>query len=311
MKYFNHLCDSGDDPDIQDAINEFGHHGYYVFFRTLEILGRELDPSKPGYICISFEVFRKKFSKVSEKILKRILKHFQNSRRIFTKTFEKNSKTFIHVNCPKFRKLLNESTMRKVREYRKKTGSKTVKKRLKDKDEDKDKDKDKRKEPPKPPKGGVEHPVEKINDKRLNVDALKDFYNWRQGERKPKAPMGPKAVNLAYKFLIKYPHSIQRQIVDKSIMNNWQGLFEPDNRSGKKESLPEGYFDPYDTPYFKKMNEKYDKITDTSEKVEVVLSDDPDDYVIQGADEVDWDGLTPQEKKAKWQELRSKAIHKQ
>ena len=61
MKWFKHISDSGDDPDIDDAITLFGPDAYYVFFRTLEVMSREFDINTPGVSEFSVEFLRKKY----------------------------------------------------------------------------------------------------------------------------------------------------------------------------------------------------------------------------------------------------------
>jgi hypothetical protein len=247
MKWYQHLVDSEDDPDIMEAIEIFGHHGYYVFFRTLSIVGREFNVETPGYICMNFAVFSKKFQKVSQKKLQKILKNFQKNRRIFTKVFKKDGVEFIHINVPKFRNLLSDNAMRKIREYKKKTGFKSESKRLKDKEKEKDKDKQKGKEQ----KGGGKKGEKKTNppsqkaggDSFLNFDFSRwpnlNHEAWKEFEEhrvEIKKPLTDKARVIACNFLLKQSsgnHAIQKAIIDKTIMNRWQGLFELDEKELK------------------------------------------------------------------------------
>ena len=62
MKWFKHLVDSGDDPDIGKLIEMFGPRGYYMFFRTLEIMAREFDPEHPGTITVPIAWLSQRYS---------------------------------------------------------------------------------------------------------------------------------------------------------------------------------------------------------------------------------------------------------
>ena len=84
MKWYKHLVDSGDDPDIDDAINLFGPAGYYVFFRTLEVMSREFDVNAPGKNVFSVKFFRKKLN-VSWIKAQKILNFYNSKRRILFK----------------------------------------------------------------------------------------------------------------------------------------------------------------------------------------------------------------------------------
>jgi len=43
MEWLKHSTSSHDDPDISDAMDEFGDAGYTVFFIILEIYGQEFN----------------------------------------------------------------------------------------------------------------------------------------------------------------------------------------------------------------------------------------------------------------------------
>ena len=113
MKWFKHLVDSGDDPDIDDAISLFGPAGYYVFFRTLEIMGREFDPENPGKNKFSVLYFKSKF-RCNWSTTKKILNYFHEKHRIqfvFTNTEHMDQ---IELNCPKLRGLCDEYSKKQI-----------------------------------------------------------------------------------------------------------------------------------------------------------------------------------------------------
>lgn len=112
MKWYKHLVDSGDDPDIDDAIALFGSDGYYVFFRTLEIMSREFDVYNPGENVFSISFFKKKF-RISWRKTARILTFFDQRGRIFFSYSNGNKIGELTLNCPKLKEQCDEHT-RKV-----------------------------------------------------------------------------------------------------------------------------------------------------------------------------------------------------
>ena len=112
MKWFKHLCDSGDDPDIDGAAILFGSDGPWVFFRTLEIMAREFDYQNPGQNSFLWAFYRKKF-RISARKLRKILNFFDKKQRIFCRFYSEGPVEMIELNCPKLRELSDEHT-RKV-----------------------------------------------------------------------------------------------------------------------------------------------------------------------------------------------------
>jgi hypothetical protein len=98
---------SADDPDIDDAITIFGSDGYYIFFRTLEILAQEFDPNTPGEITVSREFFRKKFRVSWQKVVK-VLSFYHERERIFHKFLDDKRLPSIWLHCPKYQELTDE-----------------------------------------------------------------------------------------------------------------------------------------------------------------------------------------------------------
>jgi len=115
MKWFKHLVDSGSDPDIVDSVNIFGPAGYYVFFRTLELMSREFDIKNPGFVQFSTKFLRKNYQ-ISEKKLMKILDYYQEKRRIFYKIIPCKPLPKIELNCPKLKTLTDEYTNKKLKE---------------------------------------------------------------------------------------------------------------------------------------------------------------------------------------------------
>lgn len=110
MKWFQHSTDSHDDPDISDAEDKFGDAGYNVFFKTLELYGREFDNLKGKKLTLSKVFFRRKLRKSWTK-LQQILSFYQERGRIFS-TFDDE---YITIEIPKFIEKAGNWTKRKHR----------------------------------------------------------------------------------------------------------------------------------------------------------------------------------------------------
>ena len=98
MKWFQHSTDSHDDPDISDAEDLFRDTGYSVFFKTLEIYGREFNSiNGEGWLNLSVTFFRRKLRKSFTKV-EQVLNFYQERGRIFYK-IEGGT---ISIKVPKF-----------------------------------------------------------------------------------------------------------------------------------------------------------------------------------------------------------------
>lgn len=70
-----------------------------------------------------------------------------------------------------------------------------------------------------------------IRDPRINWEAWDEWYDWRRKEKRKK--ISPRAAKLQQDLLAKYDHETQREIIEQSIMNDWQGLFAPKGNVAK------------------------------------------------------------------------------
>jgi hypothetical protein len=117
MKWFQHLSNSANDNLIFEAIELFGGDGYMVFFIVLEILADELDIHNPGICSISVKKLRKN-CQISVRKLTKILRFFDEKARKNPKTgisfFVKFNTTHVVISCPKFKKLCDEYTRKKL-----------------------------------------------------------------------------------------------------------------------------------------------------------------------------------------------------
>ena len=115
MKWFKHISDSGDDPDIDDAITLFGYCGYYIFWRTLEVMAREFDIYNPGQNVFTLSFFKSKLrSNLGH--FSEVLDFFQKKHRIYFKFFNRDGIKYIWLNCPKLKDLCDSFTERMIRE---------------------------------------------------------------------------------------------------------------------------------------------------------------------------------------------------
>ena len=84
MKWFKHLADSHNDPDLNVARDKFGDMAVAVFWITMEIYAKEfehLNENNDGFIRVSFTDFKRKLRKSSTKV-KKLLNFFQEKNRI-------------------------------------------------------------------------------------------------------------------------------------------------------------------------------------------------------------------------------------
>ena len=149
MKWFKHISDSGHDPDIGELLSVFGTDGYYMFFKTIEIMSREFDILNPGENNFNYEFFINEFRKVSKRKINHFLKITNQQKRIINKITGEN----IFLKCPKLKDLCDEYTLKQIKlsgQSRDKVGTKSGKtpesRARTDKEEEADKEKDLKKD---------------------------------------------------------------------------------------------------------------------------------------------------------------------
>lgn len=114
MKWFKHLTASRTDPDIGAIISEFGYKGYFLFFRTLEIIADEFDVKNPAEIDADFAWFLNQFPRnISKKTLINFLNFCQDSLNKKRLQYSINGKK-IHLKFPKLKDLTDEYTRRNL-----------------------------------------------------------------------------------------------------------------------------------------------------------------------------------------------------
>ena len=121
MKWFKHLADSHNDPDLNVARDKFGDMAVAVFWITMEIYAKEfehLNENNDGFIRVSFTDFKRKLRKSSTKV-KKLLNFFQEKNRINYKI----DGDYILLNIPKFIELADEYTIKRAYKKDKKIGT--------------------------------------------------------------------------------------------------------------------------------------------------------------------------------------------
>lgn len=142
MDWYKHSTGSHDDPDISDAMDEFGHAGYSVFFICLEIYGQEYNHlDEDGWLTLSKRFLSRKL-RLSQNKVEDILYFYSERGRIIIKTSTKveqklnktsteveqnlnfrlksqkttkeNIKNTISLKCTKFIDIASNWTKRKV-----------------------------------------------------------------------------------------------------------------------------------------------------------------------------------------------------
>jgi hypothetical protein len=147
MKWFKHISDSLDDPFIFDLTARFGPLGYMVFFGVLEIYAREFKTDPEWKLDITWAYLRTKLQQTRNKRIENILCFLKNS----GKWSVVLGKDQVQIVIPKFSKLLDETTKKKLRQAERKSGSAPEKLRTKEEDREEEYNKN----PPNPPAGGT------------------------------------------------------------------------------------------------------------------------------------------------------------
>jgi len=108
MKWFKHSTDSHDDPDISDAMDEFGQVGYSAFFILLEIYGKEFNHlDKDGWLTLSRRFVARKL-RISSTKVEKLLNFYSERQRIAFK-MDGNRVVF---NIPQFIEIASNWTKR-------------------------------------------------------------------------------------------------------------------------------------------------------------------------------------------------------
>jgi len=116
LRWFKHLSDSHNDPDLSVAWDKFGDAGVTVFWVTMEMYAKEfehLDKNSDGFLKIGLKNYRRTLRKTFIKV-ESILNFYQKKSRIFFKI----EGDYILFKIPKFIELSDNYS--RLREFRKK-----------------------------------------------------------------------------------------------------------------------------------------------------------------------------------------------
>lgn len=137
MKWFQHSTDSHDDPDISDAEDLFGDAGYNVFFKILEVYGREFNQlNDEGWLRISRTFVRRKLRKSWTKV-EQMLNFYSERQRIM---YEIDGQ-FVSIKIPRFLDISGNWAKRKNINLKEKLCSPSVVPLAKEKEEEEKKKK--------------------------------------------------------------------------------------------------------------------------------------------------------------------------
>jgi hypothetical protein len=108
IDWFKHTVDSHEDPDISDAEDEFGDAGYTVFFKILEVYGREFRRTNDqGELDLSKSKLSRNLRKKWKRIRLVLSFYHKRGRIIFTENEKR-----ITFKIPKFIELASTWTKR-------------------------------------------------------------------------------------------------------------------------------------------------------------------------------------------------------
>jgi len=107
VEWFKHSTRSHDDPDISEAMDEFGDKAYSIFFMVLEIYGEEFNRLKNGNLTLSKKTWMRKLRK-KWKLIENILSFYAECNRL---EFTCNEKVAT-IKIPKFIEISSNWTVR-------------------------------------------------------------------------------------------------------------------------------------------------------------------------------------------------------
>ncbi|MHA1720100.1 MAG: hypothetical protein ACTSXK_11305, partial [Promethearchaeota archaeon] len=136
MKWFKHITDSLEDPDIIGAMSRFGSDAYVVFFGILEMMGREFNEKTPAENTFDVAFIKRKIP-ISWKKIEKILDFYAKRKRFFVEYNNVDGANVVTIKCPKFKELTDNWTKAKLRSNYE-VASKKLSTKIKIKDKDKD-----------------------------------------------------------------------------------------------------------------------------------------------------------------------------
>ncbi len=110
MKWFKHISNSLNDPDIHYLIEKHGANGYLVFFGTLEVYAREFKPELNWKLVVTLSYLKQNLRQSHYKLMENCLRTISELGRFEVDI--KDGKVSIFI--PKFKELMDEWTQRKL-----------------------------------------------------------------------------------------------------------------------------------------------------------------------------------------------------
>lgn len=258
MKWFKHEADARNSLKLRKVRRRYGSDGYAIYWFCLEAIAYDIDKDnltfelKEDAETIAFELSIQE-SRVIE-IMQYMVKIglFESSNNIITclKLAERLDKSM--TNSPKLRKWLGEKTVMTLPDNVSPIDDDVNTCHELDKEVDK-KRKEKNINNKKPKFCPVEFVLNEFQDSRLNLDAWKEWCEFRAKDK--KKPITETTAKKQITLLVKYNVDDQRVIIDKSINGSYQGLFDL-----PKSKLPVGSVDQAgdcDFMDFETYSEKY------------------------------------------------------
>jgi hypothetical protein len=216
-------------------MEEFGSDGYLVFFGVIEIYSREFSTQndwklveKVSYFHHNLLISSSRFKKILSKIYKWDVSY---------------DGEYVSIFIPKYKELLDESTLKKLRDneksFRKCSGIiPKTEGTDKDKDKDKDKDTDKRSASALP-----------LPDDEEEIFTLPDWIpqktwdEFQKVRKKKKAACTPYAHNLVVKELVRIRDQLGQDpvaVLNKSITSGWSDVYPLKGGNGNGERKHSG-----------------------------------------------------------------------
>lgn len=243
MRWFKHDTDASIDAKLQELILDYGAAGYGLYWYCVELIAQGVNENN-----ITFELDH------DARIISRNLNlTMQETKDMMTKminlglfSISKNEK----LACYALAKRLDQSmtSSPKFRDFIKQIkdnhdGVMINHDLVMNRREEKRREKTRReKNTPLIPQG-------------INREAWDE---WVQHRKEIKKPLTPKAMEKQFKLLLEHPYD-QKEIIDQSIQNSWQGLFPP-KRTPQQRNLAQRNREAF---------EKYEKIMEAQD-VEVL-----------------------------------------
>jgi len=216
MKWFKHMTNAMDDLFVKDIERKFGDTGYAFWFKTLELIGNH---GECGVLKISWSNYLEKLHKRRTQVEQ--LLNFCSTSDKLTVTIKENE---LIIECKKFAEYSDNYT-----KY-----SKTLQSNFKDTSKQEvEEEVDKKKK-----KSTKKDVVFKIPDRLMEMPFLGAWINFQTHRIEIKKPLTKKAGEMLLARLSNFSPVIASQMLNQSIENGWQGVFELKGNSNGHTTKP-------------------------------------------------------------------------